>query len=104
MTVLCQSCPLLGSLGGLLGWLLFILFLQSLHRLQGSADSADSADEPPVPDPVRKDLLGFCPYLHELPEAFTTFWYNLHGAALRVEQLGCKAEVVSAEVSACESL
>lgn len=42
------------------------------------------ADE--APDPVRKDLQGFCPYLHELPAAFTTFWHQLHGAALLVEQ------------------
>ncbi|OLP87613.1 hypothetical protein AK812_SmicGene31140 [Symbiodinium microadriaticum] len=55
----------------------------------GSSDSeaeSYSVSSSQAPDPVRKDLQGFCPYLHELPAAFTTFWHQLHGAALLVEQ------------------
>ncbi|CAE7524749.1 unnamed protein product [Symbiodinium sp. CCMP2456] len=57
----------------------------------------DLADE--APDPVRKDLQGFCPYLHELPAAFTTFWHQLHGAALLVERPGRKLKFTPAPVT-----
>ena len=61
------------------------------------AVSEDLADE--ALDPVRKDLQGFCPYLHELPAAFTTFWHQLHGAALLVEHLGRKLKFTPAPVA-----
>ena len=51
------------------------------------------------PTPSGKDLQGFCPYLHELPAAFTTFWHQLHGAALLVEHPGRKLKFTPAPVT-----